>query len=207
MKRAITLLGILFLGIVSLNAAEIKQDHTTPSNIATYTEGIHFIEGNIQFSVFLNGSFTFEELGRRRYSHRNTLIIRRDHRGRIRRVGDVWIRYNVFGRVKRIGSVQLFYRGHRMVRIGNLSIQYNNYGIPRFYGQVRGYFPTYAPVVYSYYDAFFYNPSFITNYYRFREDAQFYYYKPRARQGSRKQTIIKRRKNTQNNTTRNGRRG
>lgn len=206
MKRGIILLGILLLGVISLQAKEV--DRSIHSKLFyTHTNGIQFIEGNIRFNIHLNGNFSFEELGRRHY-RRNAILIRRDRIGRITRVGDVWISYYRNGDVRRIGSVFIQYRRGRLSRVGNLWIRYNRYGDPLFSGRVRGfgyYQPLYNPVVYNYYDDFFYRNSFRNNYYQFREDTNFYYYKYRGSNTSKKETIIKRRKNKDSSTTRSRR--
>ena len=214
-KGLLLLLGLLSFATIYANDFTTSAKKTTSSN--RYEEAVTFIEKGVQFHVFLNGDFEFNRIGRnsnyysynRRMYSNNTLRVERDYRGRIKRIGRIFIRYDYRGNVTRIGKVRLYYRRGLLARVGDLKISYNNWGEPYFYGNVNNYsnhdsdfhFSINIGPIFNYNDRFFYNRSFINNYKKYREDKNYYYYRanPNARIGKKNQ-IIKRRK--ENVTTR-----
>ena len=168
-----------------------------PGFIYSYDNSVYFVERGIEFFVFTNGEFDFDT----RFTNRG-LRIRRNFRGQIRRVGNVFINYDRFGNVTRIGNVFIDYRFGRLHRVGDLRVRYDSWGAPIFFGNVRDfYFDNGVRIninigdVFGYNDAFFFRNNFRRNYIQFREDRNFYYYKarPNANIGKRSH-IIKRRK-------------
>lgn len=202
MKKVILLFGLFMM--VSIVEANDKGISTTIRVENNYNEAISFVENGVRFHVFLNGDFDFNARSRRALRPR----IFRDYKGRINRVGNVYIRYNFRGDVSRIGTVYMSYRRGRLARIGDLRITYNRWGNPRYYGQVKnGYYDYYnndynvnlnlqIGPVYSYNDPFFARRNFRTNYYQFREDNNFYYYRANRNAKVKGKKIIKRRKFT-----------
>ncbi len=137
-KGLLIILGLLVC--IHVHANEVKTNNR-------YTNTVRFVEEGVAFRVFLNGEFDFNST--RNYSettyfytpsYRN-IRVKRDYRGRIRRVGQVAIRYNRNGNVYRIGHVRIRYFRGFVNRVGNLSISYNRHGSPSFYGHVYNDYP------------------------------------------------------------------
>jgi hypothetical protein len=214
MKRGL----LILLGILSFVSVSASDDTTSAkkiTNINQYDEAVTFVEKGIQFHVFLNGDFEFNHLTRNsnyynyngRTYNSHSLRIDRDYKGRIKRVGRNYIRYDYSGNVTKIGNVKLYYHRGLLRRVGDLKISYNSWGEPYFYGNVNRYsnsdfhFSLNIGPIFSYNDRFFYDRSFKNNYKKYREDKNYYYYKanPNAK-GDKRNKIIKRRKS--NATTR-----
>jgi hypothetical protein len=218
MKRALLLLLGIF-SFVSLNAKDFETSTTKTSIYNRYDNAVTFIERGVQFHVFLDGEFEFNNpYGRsryydyngRRFSNKNIRVYR-DYRGRITKIGSNRIRYDYRGNVTRIGKVRLYYRQGLLRRVGDLKISYDSWGEPYFYGNVNNYdyydsdirFSINIGPIFNYNDRFFYRKNFRNNYRKYREDKHYYYYKarPNARVDKGKK-IIKRRKSgvsTRNN--------
>ena len=132
------LLTIFFISSIHISAL---NDFSSERNSfqRNNRNGVTFVEGGIQFRVFLNGDFIFDRNIRRTRNNRRSRRIRveRDYLRRVRRVGNVMINYNLRGDVRRIGNIRMQYRRGRLVRVGNLKIVYNRRGRVTFYGRVR----------------------------------------------------------------------
>ena len=227
MKRGLLLLLSTFMMVSTFGAIESTK---TSNDVVDFNphyysdEGIEFTERGIKFYIFLDGAFDFNTAAiadvdyiyrnRRVYkSHRSKRGIRieRDHEGRIRRVGNVFISYKWNGKIKRVGSVFVKYRGDMMKKVGNLKIHYDRYGV-RFIGQVKGYdyyynpyysygwssFNTWDTWEYGYYDSFFNDADFYDNYESYDEDDDYLYYRSKRsnKKGKKAQKgkVIKRKK-------------
>lgn len=222
MKRGILFLSMLMMASL-MGAMESNQRATKGAefNPEFSSYSVDFMERGIHFYVFLDGTFDFttSEAAEVDYVYKNGrkfqhttprgIRIERDYRGRIFRVGNVFIDYTYNNRIKRIGRVFIKYANQRMKKIGNLTIVYNRFGV-NFLGSVKGR-PYYNPYVsyqwsnyndfylgniweYGYYDPFFYGHNFNRDFERFDEDNDFYYYKNRRADGKSKGEIIKRKK-------------
>jgi hypothetical protein len=210
MKKGILILIGMFIMVSTVKA---NTDKKTPNRIEAnyaYNNAVNFVEHGIEFYIFTNGDFDFNTLENNSYydyngsriKNNSHLRIDRDYRGRITRVENVFISYDYRGNVSRVGSIFIRYYRDRLTKVGDLNVRYDRYGYPVFYGNVRDYyynngirFSINFGDVCDYNDAYFYRSDFSRNYNRFREDANFYYYKanPNAKIGKRS-TIIKRRK-------------
>lgn len=216
-KLVLFIFGILMM--VSTTEATNGINHTNETFGVNYryNEAVTFIERGIRFHVFLNGDFDFDSQFYLRNRWNNQVPIFRDFRGRITRVGNVRIRYNLRGDVRRIGSVLMNYRRGWLQSVGNLTIQYNRWGDPLFFGQVHwnGYYNNfyYGPSfgvnfnwnigrICPYNDPFFYGNQFRNNYRRVRQDANYIYYRRNeGATGSGDQIIRRRRAGTANSNT------
>lgn len=198
----------------TIKADEIKKSIIKTGGYNYGTDVVTFVERGIKFHVFLNGDFdyntrysssTYYDYNGRRTRRTRGIRIERDYRGRVKRVGNTFINYDYRGNVKRIGSIFIDYRHGQLVRVGNLKITYNRWGNPRFYGNVKhtnyydnnyGY-NSYYGSIWDYNDDFFYKREFRNNYRKYKEDADFYYYKavPNAKIGKRSK-VIKRKKSS-----------
>jgi len=199
-------------------------------------EPIHFKERGIKFFIFPDGQMDFNihpnEQGTtteyyyksnrnssRRGTHQRGTKVVRDYRGRIIRVGRVFINYNYKGKISRVGSVSISYRRNLMTRVGGLRLIYDRYGNVRFSGRVKhhhtNYYTNYYQdyyqgfyhdyfydnFVYNFNDDFFFDDDFSNEYEQFNEDDDYYYYRSKGKtsktkNGKRevKQKMIKRKK-------------
>lgn len=213
-KGLLILLGLLSFVTVQSNDFNTSAKKTTTNQ---YDEAVTFVERGIQFHVFLNGDFEFNSLTRnsKYYNYNgstynnNSLRVDRDYRGRIKRIGGNFIRYDYRGNVTRIGNIKLYYSRGLLRRVGDLKISYNSWGEPYFYGDVNQYsdydsdfhFSINIGSIFNYDDRFFYNRSFKNNYKKYREDKNYYYYKANSNaKVDKRNKIVKRRKS--NVTTR-----
>lgn len=190
-------------------------------------EPISFMERGIKFYIFPDGEMDFDihanEGGTtteyyyrssrnkaRHTSHRGTKVVR-DYRGRVIRVGRVFINYNYRNQISRIGSVFIRYRRELMTKVGGLRIIYNRYGEVKYIGYVKhNYYSSYYSnyyhdyyydnYVYNYNDHFF-NNDFFNDYEQIDEDDNYYYYRSKGKMTKRKngkteskQKLIKRKK-------------
>ena len=198
MKRGL----LLLLGmLIMVSSVEANNGNKLLNRIGfnySYDNSVNFIERGVEFFVFTNGDFDFDT------RFRNTRVpIRRDFRGRIQRVGNVFINYDYFGNVTRIGNISMRYYRGRLTNVGNLRVRYDRWGYPAFYGQVRSNFYYHNGVrinlnigdICNYNDAYFSGRDFRRNYSKIREDRNYYYYRanPNAKIGKRSQ-ILRRRK-------------
>jgi len=194
-------------------------------------ESISFMERGIKFYIFPDGEMDFDihanEQGttteyyykssrnNARHSQRRGTKVVRDYRGRIIRVGRVFINYNYRNQISRIGSVFIRYRRELMTKVGGMQIVYNRYGEVRYIGAVKhnyyhnyysNYYHNYYQdyyydnYVYSYNDHFF-NDDFFNDYEQINEDENYYYYRSKGKINKRKngkieskQKMIKRKK-------------
>ena len=207
MKKGILILLGMFMMVSSVEA---KTGENLPNRYRvfnySYENSVNFFENGIEFFIFTNGDFDFDASLRNR-----NVRINRDFNGRIRTIGNVFIRYDRFGNVTRIGDVFMRYNRNRLVRVGDLRVNYDRWGYPVFYGNVRDFYYNNGVRinvnfgdVFVYNDPYFFRNDFRRNYIQFREDRNFYYYKarPNARLGKRS-SIIKRRKSNANIGRRN----
>ena len=197
----------MFLLIAMLTFVGLTASNNNGVNYR-YNDAVTFVERGIEFNVFLNGEFQFEPLYNRSYYNHygnRRLPVSRDHFGRVTRVGNTFINYGRFGNVVGIGNIPVTYRFGQLASVGNLIVDYDRWGYPHFRGFVRqnrflndGFsFNLNIGRTWIYDDPFFYGRDFRNNYRRFREDANFFYYRaiPNGRTGNRGE-VIKRRKPT-----------
>ncbi|MCH2218619.1 MAG: hypothetical protein MK076_11235 [Flavobacteriales bacterium] len=215
MKKALLVFVAMFTCVAY---AEVEISSHTSGVIGfgnPRSEAVSFYERGIQFHVYLNGDFDFDSRYLR--ARRNWRVpVSRDYRGRINRIGNVWVRYDSWGNVRRIGRVSMSYRRGWLQRVGNLRIQYNRWGIPNFYGSVgfddfyNGFyyrpnngvrFNWSAAAICVYNDPFFYGNQFRNNYRRVREDANYIYYKANDGAHVSRNRMIRRRKPSNGNTS------
>ncbi|TYP96988.1 hypothetical protein C7447_1051 [Tenacibaculum adriaticum] len=215
MKKGIFLL----IGLLSLTSISAKDINTTNNNIGVnypYNDAVTFTERSVEFLVYLDGNFDFNTHTRndRYYDYNGMRInsgvkIERDFRGRVRKVGAVFINYDVRGNVSRIGNVFMSYRFGQLSKVGHLKINYDRWGYPHFRGFVKTgrqynndyYYNNGLNIninlgdVCEYEDAYFYKRDFRNNYRQFKEDNNYFYYKavPNAKIGKRNK-ILKRKK-------------
>lgn len=161
--KTITLLAAAVLMVNAANATEVIN-YPGAENRATsafsFDEPIMFIERGIEFYVFPNGEFDFNTettVGSDTYyreGRRNTVNrthgapgsftdggvkVEHDAKGRVRRVGNVFLNYDSADRIKRIGSVYMTYNRNALTQIGNMKIVYNGRGqIVNMLGAVKG---------------------------------------------------------------------
>ena len=221
MRTGIFLIVTLILTTtIKANTHKILNSSFNVDKKRYFNNTITFIEKGIEFHVFLNGDFDFNtHFGNNSYADyrsRRTRInkgirVERDYNGRIRRVGNVFVNYNIRGYVTRIGAVFMRYSAGNLVKVGGLRIHYNRWGDPFFEGRVRtrAIFDNRRGCdnsisidisigdIYNYDDLYFYKKSFRNNYSRFREDNNFFYYKatPNANIGNRSRIIRRRKSN------------
>jgi hypothetical protein len=209
MKKGVLILLGMFMMV---STVEAKKGENLPNRFRvnySYNNAVNFIERGIEFFIFTDGNFDFDnhfnnsyyDDGRGRTRNSNVRV-NRDYRGRIRSIGNVYINYDSRGNVSRIGNISMRYYRGQLRKVGDLRVRYNRSGFPVFYGNVREFyynngirFNISFGDVCNYNDTYFYRNDFRNNYTQFREDRNFYYYKarPNAKIGKRS-TILKRRK-------------
>jgi hypothetical protein len=220
MKKGILLL-LAIMSLTTVNADNINKSISEIGVTNRYDDAVTFIERNVQFHVYLNGDFDYNthykntryvDYYGKRIKTNHGVRIERDHRGRVRRVGNTFINYDIRGNVKRIGRVYIDYRFGKLAKVGNLKIRYDRWGNPRFYGNVKYnddyceddyYNDNHGNIdidinignVFDYDDVYFYKRDFRNNYRKYKEDTNFYYYRatPNAKTGKRGK-VLKRRK-------------
>ena len=225
-----------------VSTVEANTSNEQPDNKWDYNynsdEPISFKERGIQFFIFPDGEMDFDIHGNdygttteyyykgaqnkgrsgARNGRHGTKVVR-DYRGRVIRVGRVFINYNYKGNVSRVGSVFISYRRNRMTKVGGLRIIHDRYGV-RYVGSVKprfnyntGYYSNhyynnfyndyfYDDYVYNYEDDFFHGNDFFNDYEQFNEDDDYFYYRSKGkttRRGKKgktasKQKMIKRKK-------------
>lgn len=221
MKKGLLLfLGMLMM-VSTVEATEGKTLNSTKGYYNYYgARPIKFVERGINFYIYPNGDVDFNSTShfRTQYYYRNgrrykkripmrSVLIDRDFRGRLQRVGNVFINYNRFGNVTRVGSVFVdYHRGRRLKQVGGLTIRYDRSGRVRYFGQVKpryrinhrlnDYF--YDGFIYDYNDRFFFSDDFYDGYESFGEDDDYFYYRSkrdkRLKNGKDKSKVIKRKK-------------
>ena len=211
MKKGIFILLGMFMVVSTVEAKNGKLP-TNKIGLKYYDDAVSFVERGIKFHVFLNGDFDFNSQHKNTYydyngrrTKKRGIRIERNYNGKIKRVGNVFINYDYRGNVKRIGNIFMNYNRGNLTKVGGLRITYNRWGDPRFHGNVKNNNSHYNNSgfnvsigfgdVCDYNDAYFYKNDFRNNYYKIKEDTNFYYYKakPNAKIGKRS-TLLKRRK-------------
>ena len=223
-----------------VSIVEAKTSNEQPNSEWDYTynhdEPISFKERGIKFFIFPDGEMDFDihandygttteyyyksnkgKSNAQSKHNRRRVAVTRDYRGRVIRVGRVFINYNYRGDISRIGSVFIRYRRNRMTQVGGLRIIHDRYGV-RYIGHVKrishyntGYYGNYYNnfyndyfynnFVYDFEDDFFNGDDFFNDYEQFNEDDDYYYYRSKGSKtkhlkGKRttKQKMIKRKK-------------
>ncbi|CAM1333031.1 conserved protein of unknown function [Tenacibaculum aestuariivivum] len=203
------------MSLASVYAKNIKKSTSKTGVTNRYNNAVTFTEQNIQFHVFLNGDFDFNTPYRntKYYNTNNEIVIERNRRDRIKRVGNTFINYNNNGSVNRIGTVFINYNYGKLVKVGALNIRYDRWGNTKFYGNVkyndhRGTNTHYNSNsnnmavninignVFNYNDAYFYKRNFKNSYRKYKEDTNYLYYRvaPNVKTGKYGK-FLKRRKN------------
>ena len=199
---------LLVVGIMSfsiLNAGNVKKSTDKIGvNNRYYNNAVTFVERGVKFHVFLNGDFDFNTHPKFKRGKGNGIRIKRNYKGQIRRIGNVFINYDRRGNVTRIGKVFMNYRFGQLTRVGNMIIQYDRWGNPSFRGKVKGNYYNDGCIVdtgynygiiYDYDNDFFFRKSFKKNYRQIKEDDNFYYFKAKSNaKVDKRDEFIKRRK-------------
>lgn len=222
MKKGILLLTMLLL----VSAVEAKNGER--SNLRTgYTsvydaDPIQFKERGIKFYVFLNGEFDFNTQPNRnnnvsylhKTSRRSTKILRNkgvriehDYKGRIRRIGNVFVNYNRYGKVTRIGNIFVKYNRRYVSKVGGLKVLYNNWGNVKYIGRVKRpshsfFWNFWNTSEYEYDDDFFFRGNFRNDFESYDEDDDYLYYRSKDVKKGKKGTVIKRKKRSSSSTKR-----
>lgn len=160
--KKITLLvaGLLFTGSLAIASEStiFSGGNTNVFAPVDYrdAEPVIFMERGIEFMVFLDGQMDFNtEPGTTGGSYyrgpaRTTnatygvagtqgVRVEHDYKGRVRRVGNVYINYDAQDRVKRIGTVYMSYNRFALSQIGGMRFAYNRQGMVT---AVQGYVNT-----------------------------------------------------------------
>lgn len=208
--KKITLLiaSILLVGSVASASEVINFPKETGFPVNTRNaEPIVFMQRGIEFYIFPDGQFDFNTVPSTntdfyyRSDRRNTnrtfgvprsysnigVRIEHDNFGRIRRVGNVFMNYDMDNRIKRIGNVYITYNRFALVQVGGLRIIYNRWGqIVNFIGNVNDR---------MYYNNVNYNDNFYEDYHNDCEDTNddnnFYYYRTDGTKARVADTIIR----------------
>lgn len=223
MKKGILLLLTMLLLVSTVEAKNGERSNYRTGYMNRYdAEPIQFKERGIKFYVFLDGEFDFNtrpsrytdvsymykssrRASRTRMNLHRGVRIERDYRGKIRRIGNVFINYNRYGKVSRIGNVFIDYRFRLLERVGNLRVIYNHWGEVRYVGSVkyghhhgRDYddwdYDDWDEWEYDYDDGFFLGGNFKYNFETYDEDENYLYYRSKGLKKGQKGKIIKRRK-------------
>jgi len=118
--------GVEFL-IFPDGSFDFNTDYDNWSDDDYYYRGKHSRRGTINRAYNAPGT----KIGyTSRHTSRNKRGMRviRDRWGNIRRVGNVFINYDLQGRVKRVGSVYMRYHRQKLVQVGNLRLIYGKRG-------------------------------------------------------------------------------
>ena len=147
MKRALLFLIMLFLIAPAIEAQRRDLKRTGKFRMERSIEPIGFVEDNVLFAVLPDGSFKFKRVGiksgKRYRNHvwkKRGLKVKRDHYGRIVRVGKVPIFYKR-GKIDRIGSVDFKYKRGQLKKVGDLYIVHRRNGQYLYLGEVKKYHP------------------------------------------------------------------
>jgi len=223
MKKGILLLLTMLLLVSTVEAKNGERSNYRTGYMSVYdAEPIQFVERGVKFYVFLDGEFDFNTHPNRhtqtdylyKSSRRSTKVrsrsnrgvrIERDYRGKIRRIGNVFISYNRYGKVRRIGNVFVDYRFRQLSKVGGLRVIYNHWGDVRYIGNVKrhryghyGYdhnsWNDWDSWEYDYDDDFFFKGNFKQKYESYDEDDNFLYYRSKGVKKGKKGKIIKRKK-------------
>ena len=154
MKKITLLVASIFLfGGSVANAAEkidFSVERKSPVDFRN-AEPIVFTERGVEFFLFPDGQLDFNtrpSKGHEQYYKTNSrgdvnrtygaptfyknknygVKVEHDNRGRVRRVGNVFINYDANDRVKRVGSVYMTYNRYALEQVGGLTIIYNRRG-------------------------------------------------------------------------------
>lgn len=214
MKKGILLFLTMLLLVSTVEAKSGERTNYRTGYMSVYNaKPIQFTERGIKFYVFLDGEFDFntrqnrhtnvdylhKSSRRTRYRSTRGIRIERDYRGKIRRIGNVFINYNRNGKVRRIGNVFVEYWHRHLSKVGQLRVIYNHFGDVRYVGKVkRGYNNHYwshgNTWEYDYDDDIFYSDNFHNDYESYDEDDDFLYYRAKELKKGKKETLIKRKK-------------
>ncbi|KGL62933.1 hypothetical protein [Polaribacter sp. Hel1_85] len=228
MKKGVLILLGMFMMV---STVEAKNGNELPNRIGfsySYNNAVNFVERGVEFFIFTNGEFdfnshyndTYYDYNGNRTRRESGINIDRDYRGRISRIGNSFINYDRNGNVTRIGNVFMRYYRGKLTNVGNLTVRYNYWGNPTFYGNVKNNYYNYNGFrinlnigdIFNYNDAYFYRNDFRRNYFKIREDKNYYYYRanPNANIGKRSKTLRRRKPAStilKNSTKTNTRRG
>ena len=238
MKTRILILLVAFMMVSTVEASISKENPNSKWDYGYYNdEPIHFKERGIKFFIFPDGQMDFDihpnaqgttteyyyKSNRNKSRHgayHGGVKVVRDYRGRVIRVGRVFINYNYSGKISRVGSVFISYRRNMMTRVGGLRLIYDRHGNVSYVGRVKHHYYNnyytnyyhdyyqnfyhdyfYDNYVYDFNDDFFDDDNFYNEYEQFNEDDDYYYYRSKRRSSKTrngkkevKQKMIKRKK-------------
>jgi|TARA_B110000090_G_scaffold67388_1_gene77219 hypothetical protein len=212
-KRILLVTMLLLVSTVEANYGErsnLRKDYTSVYD----AEPIQFKERGIKFYVFLNGEFDFNTQPNRnnnvsylnKKSRRSSKILKNkgikiehDYKGRVRRIGNVFVNYNRYGKVTRIGKVFVKYNRRYVSKVGGLKVLYNNWGNLKYIGKVKipshSFFWNFRNTLeYDYDDDFFFKGNFINDFESYDEDEDYLYYRSKDVKKGNKGSVIKRKK-------------
>lgn len=222
MKKGILLVTMLLL-VSTVEANNGERSNLRTDYISVYNaEPIQFKERGIKFYVFLNGEFDFNTQPNHnnnvsylnKTSRRSSKILRNkgiriehDYKGRIRRIGNVFVNYNRSGKVIRIGKIFVKYNRRYVSKVGGLKVLYNNWGNVKYIGNVKRlshsfFWNFWNTSEYDYDDGFFFRGNFRNDFESYDEDDEYLYYRSKDVKKGKKGTVIKRKKRSSSSTKR-----
>lgn len=105
---------------------------------------IVFYENGIQFSIQLNGTFTFAAVNTMKNDEKyKNVLVKRNSKGQITGINTVKISYKSNGKINKIGTVDFQYSKRKLVKVGKLLVIYKNNGEVIYSGNVKDVKKTY----------------------------------------------------------------
>ncbi|MDO7171334.1 hypothetical protein [Mariniflexile sp. AS56] len=168
MKRTVFLIAGLLMALTTASATNSNDNNNDATYRNSYTQPIVFIEHDVEFLIFPDGSFDFNTNVRNNYSDSNSrrnsinvsytgrnasvqyssnnlnrgVSIDRDRDGTVRRIGNVNLNYDRYGKITRAGNIYIDYnRGNGLLmQVGGLYLNYSHRGeILTMHGHVNSY--------------------------------------------------------------------
>ena len=159
MKNLTYIVALFFIGW-SASANSFKTSNFSPNN---YGEAFIFVEGGVEFAVYLDGEFDFYynpkfsgnsgnyiSPSRKNISYNSGYnydpYVQYDDYGAVVQIENVPVYYDYYGRIIQAGNVYLNYNSRgNIVRVGNMHVRYNRFNQPiRNIGSINQYNPRYV---------------------------------------------------------------
>ena len=122
-----------------------SNDQVTKGKRYLKATPITFVQKNVRYFVYTDGSLDFKSLHNRsgHGSPYTNIPVKYDNLGRVIKVGYTPIYYNSYGKVDRIGKIGATYHNKRLKTLGGIYVKYDYYG---GIAALNGYLTPYSDV-------------------------------------------------------------
>lgn len=139
MKKTLLYTILFIIAFSTINASNFNSFyHKALVQETKDNPPIIFYENGIQFSILLNGTFTFAAVKTMNTTDKfKNVLVKRNKNSQITAINTVKISYKNNGKINRIGTVNFYYSKRKLVKVGKLLVMYKPNGEVIYSGNVK----------------------------------------------------------------------